>query len=236
MADDIRTAEIENRANASQGHRLRAEDSVGVGLGNANSDLREKGDANDIAEVVTQVDAEAAVSEIGLRFDSPADLTREAVQIGPQPSSEAANIDLAADPIQQSGIGQTVESRPIVDGSSVVAHNDGAEQTSAPANDAAVQTNELPAEPVARAMTADGNTGPIAPEIANPAAQNGEPAGVQGAAKPVAVNSGWTAQLDTGTDPSDDGRIMTLSDDAAATITLEDGSQIAFDGLEKIEY
>ena len=33
-----------------------------------------------------------------------------------------------------------------------------------------------------------------------------------------------------------DGSTMTLSDDAAGTITLDDGSQIAFDGLERIEY
>lgn len=51
-----------------------------------------------------------------------------------------------------------------------------------------------------------------------------------------AVGGGWTVQLDTGTVASDDGSTMTLSDDAAGTITLEDGSQIAFDGLERIEY
>ena len=51
-----------------------------------------------------------------------------------------------------------------------------------------------------------------------------------------AVGGGWTVQLDTGTVASDDGSTMTLTNDAAGTITLEDGSQIAFDGLEKIEY
>ena len=51
-----------------------------------------------------------------------------------------------------------------------------------------------------------------------------------------AVGGGWTVQLTTGTVAGDDGSTMTLTDDAAGTITLEDGSQIAFDGLERIEY
>lgn len=50
------------------------------------------------------------------------------------------------------------------------------------------------------------------------------------------VAGGWTVQLDTGSVQSDDGSTMTLTDDAAGTITLSDGSEIAFDGLERIEY
>lgn len=51
-----------------------------------------------------------------------------------------------------------------------------------------------------------------------------------------AVAGGWTVQLTTGSVQNDDGSTMTLTDDAAGTITLDDGSQIAFDGLKKIEY
>lgn len=51
-----------------------------------------------------------------------------------------------------------------------------------------------------------------------------------------AVGGGWTVALTTGTVQSDDGSNMTLSDDAAGTITLEDGSQIAFENIERIEY
>jgi Ca2+-binding RTX toxin-like protein len=50
------------------------------------------------------------------------------------------------------------------------------------------------------------------------------------------VSAGWTVQLTTGSVAGDDGSTMTLTDDAAGTITLDDGSQIAFDGLERIEY
>lgn len=50
------------------------------------------------------------------------------------------------------------------------------------------------------------------------------------------VGDGWTVSLTTGSVQSDDGDMMTLSDDAAGTITLEDGTQIAFEGIERIEY
>jgi hypothetical protein len=42
--------------------------------------------------------------------------------------------------------------------------------------------------------------------------------------------------LDTGTVQSDDGSTITMSGDASGTITLEDGSQIAFEGIDRIEY
>ena len=51
-----------------------------------------------------------------------------------------------------------------------------------------------------------------------------------------AVDAGWTMTLTTGTQISDDGSSITLSDDSAGTITLEDGSEIAFDGIENINY
>ena len=51
-----------------------------------------------------------------------------------------------------------------------------------------------------------------------------------------AIAGGWTITLDTGTIDSDDGSTITLSDDAAGTITLQDGSQIAFEGMERVEY
>lgn len=50
------------------------------------------------------------------------------------------------------------------------------------------------------------------------------------------VGDGWTVSLTTGSVQSDDGDMMTLSNDAAGTITLEDGTQIAFEGIERIEY
>ncbi|MBT7756509.1 MAG: hypothetical protein HN732_04220 [Rhodospirillaceae bacterium] len=50
------------------------------------------------------------------------------------------------------------------------------------------------------------------------------------------VGSGWTVSLTTGSETSDDGSTKTLSDDAAGTITLEDGTQIAFQNIETIDY
>ena len=50
------------------------------------------------------------------------------------------------------------------------------------------------------------------------------------------VDSGWTVTLTTGSEISDSSGVMTLTDDAAGTITLDDGSQIAFEGIERIEY
>ncbi|MBT4170141.1 MAG: calcium-binding protein, partial [Rhodospirillaceae bacterium] len=51
-----------------------------------------------------------------------------------------------------------------------------------------------------------------------------------------AVGSGWTVSLSSGNEVSDNGSTMTFSDDAAGTITLEDGTQIAFQNIETIEY
>jgi hypothetical protein len=42
--------------------------------------------------------------------------------------------------------------------------------------------------------------------------------------------------LTSGTEISDDGSTITLSDDAAGTITLNDGSEVAFQGIENINY
>lgn len=186
MADDIRVEEFENNGGASQGNRVRSEDSAGGGLGNSNTDLRERGDADDIAEVVTQVDAETAISEVGLRSDSPVDLTREEVKKSPQQSADTAATEAVVDTPQQSGADQTVESQTIVDGSTAAVHDDTGERTSG--NDAAVQANEISAEAVARATTANGTPAPVAPEGVNPAAQTDEPAEVPATPETGAVS------------------------------------------------
>ena len=51
-----------------------------------------------------------------------------------------------------------------------------------------------------------------------------------------AVDSGWVLDLTTGSETSDDGSTKTLSSDAAGTITLEDGTEIAFQNIETISY
>ena len=51
-----------------------------------------------------------------------------------------------------------------------------------------------------------------------------------------AVDAGWTVTLTSGIQIGDDGSTITLSDDSAGTITLNDGSEIAFDGIENITY
>ena len=50
------------------------------------------------------------------------------------------------------------------------------------------------------------------------------------------VDGGWTVNLTSGAVQEDDGSSITLSDDAAGTITLTDGSEIAFDGMDRIDY
>ncbi len=51
-----------------------------------------------------------------------------------------------------------------------------------------------------------------------------------------AVGSAWTVQLTSGSEQSDDGSTKTFSNDAAGTITLEDGTQIDFQNIESITY
>jgi Ca2+-binding RTX toxin-like protein len=50
------------------------------------------------------------------------------------------------------------------------------------------------------------------------------------------VGKSWSIILNTGSIQDDDGSTMTLTDDAAGSITLANGSQIAFEGIENIEY
>ena len=50
------------------------------------------------------------------------------------------------------------------------------------------------------------------------------------------VSSGWTVSLSSGSVQSDVGSTTTLSGDAAGTITLEDGTEIAFQNIESISY
>ena len=47
----------------------------------------------------------------------------------------------------------------------------------------------------------------------------------------------WTLNLDGGSSiDSSDGSSYDLSDDAAGTITFADGSEISFEGIERIEW
>ena len=50
------------------------------------------------------------------------------------------------------------------------------------------------------------------------------------------MGSGWTVDLTTGSVESSTSNQMTLTDDSAGTITLEDGSQITFDGIDRIDW
>ena len=51
-----------------------------------------------------------------------------------------------------------------------------------------------------------------------------------------AVGSGWTVSLTSGSVQSDNGSAKTFTDDAAGTITLEDGTEIGFQNIESINY
>jgi hypothetical protein len=50
------------------------------------------------------------------------------------------------------------------------------------------------------------------------------------------VDGGWTINLTQGEIQANDGNSLTLSDDSAGTITLTDGSQITFDGMERVDF
>ncbi|MBL4864639.1 MAG: cadherin-like domain-containing protein, partial [Rhodobiaceae bacterium] len=50
------------------------------------------------------------------------------------------------------------------------------------------------------------------------------------------VDVDWTLQLDTGSVDGSDTGSYDLSDDAAGTITFADGSEISFEGIERIEW
>ena len=58
---------------------------------------------------------------------------------------------------------------------------------------------------------------------------------VDGAA-PGSHGSDWTVNLTSGTINATGGNYLDLSDDAAGTITLQDGSQVSFEGIERIEW
>jgi Ca2+-binding RTX toxin-like protein len=49
-----------------------------------------------------------------------------------------------------------------------------------------------------------------------------------------AITAGWTINLTSGSVVSNHGTTMTLSQDSAGTITLQDGSEITFDGIEQV--
>ena len=51
-----------------------------------------------------------------------------------------------------------------------------------------------------------------------------------------AVGGGWTIDLTTGSVTESTAGQMTLSEDSAGTITLEDGSLITFDGMDRIDW
>ena len=112
MADDIQVEEF-NRGDSAQDDRLRAGEDGTAGGSNTNADLREKGDADDIAEAAIQGDAEGATRDVGLRSDSPVDLTREDADRNPQQISDDADNAAVVDPLQESRIDDSVESRPV---------------------------------------------------------------------------------------------------------------------------
>jgi large repetitive protein len=50
------------------------------------------------------------------------------------------------------------------------------------------------------------------------------------------VGTGWTISLTNGSEQSDNGSTKTFTDDAAGTITLEDGTEIGFQNIESVNY
>ena len=57
-----------------------------------------------------------------------------------------------------------------------------------------------------------------------------------GGGSPGSRGSDWTVNLTSGTIDATGGNYLDLSDDAAGTITLQDGSQVSFEGVERIEW
>lgn len=51
-----------------------------------------------------------------------------------------------------------------------------------------------------------------------------------------AVEGGWTISLTQGEVQSTESNSLTLTEDSAGTITLTDGSQITFDGMERVDF
>ena len=60
--------------------------------------------------------------------------------------------------------------------------------------------------------------------------------GGTGGGSPGSHGSDWTVNLTSGTIDATGGNYLDLSDDAAGTITLQDGSQVSFEGIERIEW
>ena len=95
MADDIRTEDFNAGAADTKPGMARRAEAREAGTANANADLREKGDADDLAEAILQGDADTAIRDVGLRSDSPVDLTRvEIAENGP--AAAAVEHDAAA--------------------------------------------------------------------------------------------------------------------------------------------
>ena len=57
-----------------------------------------------------------------------------------------------------------------------------------------------------------------------------------GGGSPGNYGSDWTVSLDAGTIDASGANYIDLSDDAAGTITLQDGSEVTFEGVERIEW
>ena len=57
-----------------------------------------------------------------------------------------------------------------------------------------------------------------------------------GGGSPGSYGSDWTVNLTSGTIDATGGNYLDLSDDAAGTITLQDGSRVSFEGVERIEW
>ncbi|MFT5489203.1 MAG: hypothetical protein ACI9MU_004141, partial [Alphaproteobacteria bacterium] len=172
MADDIQVEEF-NRGDSAQDDRLRPGDGGTAGGTNTNSDLREKGDADDVAEAVIQGDAEGATRDVGLRSDSPVDLTRDEADRNPQQAPNDADNGPVTDPLQESRIDDTVESRPVAQGSSGPEQNI-TDRAGSGTEDGPAQHDEVPAEPVARTVPEGQNAGIIAPDAVIQAAQPAE--------------------------------------------------------------
>ena len=57
-----------------------------------------------------------------------------------------------------------------------------------------------------------------------------------GGGSPGTYGTDWTISLDAGTIDASGSNYIDLSDDAAGTITLQDGSEVTFEGVERIEW
>ena len=141
MADDILTREFETRGGTAEANQLRPDGNSSGGSTVKSSDLREKGDADDVVEAVIQGDGEGAAREIGLRTDAPMEIRRDAADDAPRAQqAEAAQPVTPLDAAEFRPVADTGESAA---GEFAPAHNLSGQD----AGPAAVATGEAaPAE------------------------------------------------------------------------------------------